>query len=690
MVYTIETNLLSLSFDSNHININSIKNKLSGDDYIKYDGLGPILSLFSLQDGDLVQYFPNKTIEAIKFDKDNYKSLMIKLGFNFNCLAIIRILLTNDNRITWTVEIQNDSDLEIVEILFPRIRGIYLGNTWKDDIIIFPHHAGEKTINPIEEYLKSCYKNMFRAQTQYDGEVYYREINYCGLASMTWLYYYDGENGLYFSSEDNKFPLTGIRVEISGDSTKKWIGFAIRKYTRLKPHSTWKSADYVAIVSCKDWHYGAKEYRKWIGNYINILPNPQYLDDECVLMNMYHFKREGQIYYRFDDIPRLFDYAKSWHINHFFMAGWNRKGFDQNYPEYYPDIELGTSMDLYNGCEYINKKGGIPTFYINSRIFDINSDYYDTIGKEMAIKSYSGELISEQYGDYKFVVSCPSFYKFQKHIIDTAYWMAFSYKAKGIYLDQLGSATPHPCYDQNHMHEDISEFNKGYIYILKSLREKLSKLNSDIFLMIENCGDIYSSYVWGNLTWNSDVRDEFFNLYKYTFPEYVQINMVNPISTDNKKLREEDFYRKLERAILLGSVLWVNPLIKFNYDDKTDKQMLDFLRKTIQFRRQINNYINSHKFVDNQEITETSKAIKATSWVCEESIMYIIGNRLSEEDQYIDIPYIKGEMYSIDIENRSSIKKMENMGDKTRIYINNSKLMLILLKIKNDCKLKLS
>lgn len=50
----------------------------------------------------------------------------------------------------------------------------------------------------------------------------------------------------------------------------------------------------------------------------------------------------------------------------------------------------------------------------------------------------------------------------------------------------------------------------------------------EAYLMTENCGDIYSAYCWGSLTWNGDTFDEFFNLFKYTFPEYVQVNMVDP------------------------------------------------------------------------------------------------------------------------------------------------------------------
>ena len=40
--------------------------------------------------------------------------------------------------------------------------------------------------------------------------------------------------------------------------------------------------------------------------------------------------------------------------------------------------------------------------------------------------------------------------------------------------------------------------------------------------------------------------------------------MINPKDMKDKNKREDIFYKEIERAILLGSVLWVNALIKFD------------------------------------------------------------------------------------------------------------------------------
>lgn len=675
MIETLQNDKISVSFDTSSCSIVSIKNKVSGDDYIKTKDTTQIFSLACLDENrEKTNLYP---ISATVIENGNEQSLDISFDVDNNIYVKASLQIEDDSdKIEWNIGVENKGELDIVEVLYPRIRGMYLGDTYKDDTIIYPHHAGEKTLNPIEEYLKPCFTDIWRAGTKNDGDVNYRELNYCGLASMMWMYYYDVENGFYISSYDDDFLLTGLRVEI-GDKDNPWIGFAFRKYTMIKKDMKWNSKPYVISVNCEDWHYGAREYRKWINNYIKMPQNPGYLKNEYALMNMYHFKREGKVYYKFKDIPQLFDTAKSYGINHFFMAGWNRQGFDQNYPEYYPDMDLGTSMDLYNGCKYVHEKGGVSTAYINARIFDTKSDYFEGLGKKMAIKLHDDSMVNEQYGKYKFTVSCPSDKLWQRYIIDTAYWMAKSYNIKGIYLDQLGSAEPFPCYDRNHSHEDIGLFNKGYLDVLSELKESLKELDKDTFLMIENCGDIYGSYTWGNLTWNEGIKDEYFNIYKYTFPEYVQVNMINPKTVDDKDIRQAKYYEDIERALVLGSVLWCNPVTKFNDDEE---EMLLYLRKAIHFRKLINPNIIKSKFVDTEGIDYISDGIKVTRWIsCDGEELYIIGNNRGTGGCF-DISGDAMDIRMCTINNGYITPQYKNVDRKIRITVPDDKVAFLIIR----------
>ncbi|WP_322390056.1 DUF6259 domain-containing protein, partial [Clostridium perfringens] len=152
----------------------------------------------------------------------------------------------------------------------------------------------------------------------------------------------------------------------------------------------YNTGEYVVAITNKDWHYGSKIYRNYIEKYLDFNHNPEYLKEQYALNQCYNFKRSGAIENTFDKIPYLHEKGKELGVNHMFIASWNRTGFDSFYPEYYPDMELGSAMEFRRGLEYIRENGGMSTLYINARIFDVKSDYHKTLGEKMAIKTHNG------------------------------------------------------------------------------------------------------------------------------------------------------------------------------------------------------------------------------------------------------------------------------------------------------------
>lgn len=690
MEYSVRNKYLSIIFDDEKAQVVSLKNEITGDEYIKNPVAYPLYKLFCIANGSNIkeEFIPDKVKEVKIIEKDSTKYLEVNFEGvmserkRVDINAKIRIEIKNDDCETiWSIKlVNNDKVYRVVEVLFPYIRGIYLGENWQDDIIIYPHHAGEKTIAPIKNYTTEKYMNFSRAQTYKENEVFFREINYCGLASMNWMYYEDNENGLYLSSYDDEFLVTGLRVETGGPENP-WMGFGFRKYVVISPESEWNSRKYAVAVTTSDWHWGAERYRKWIDNHIKIQKHPNYLEEEFVLNQCYNFKRDGVIYNKFKNIPEMFKNGRNlFGAKHMFIASWNRKGFDQNYPEYYPDLELGTSMDLYKGCEYVNQSGGFVTFYINARIFDVNSDYFNTLGRQMAIKDEKGEMTFEQYGLHKFVVLCPADEKWQKYLMDFACWMVQCYGASGIYLDQLGSAEPLPCYDQGHSHKGIGDFNNGYLKVLKELFTRLRVMNTKSFLMIENCGDIYGSYVWGNLTWNGEPYDEFFNLYKYTFPEYVQVHMVNPLRNLSGECRKERFRRDIARAILLGAVFWVG-LDKFK---EGDEELITYMQKALAFRKRLNPFFKSGRYMDDEGILNMTSELDISRWQLKNGqSLYVIANLKNISDGIFEIPAVErtdldNAMYA-DIDGTEERPKYNFSNGKVIIHVPNSELSYILI-----------
>ncbi|MDF2668943.1 MAG: hypothetical protein K0R67_1249, partial [Paenibacillus sp.] len=628
MKHIIENRHLRIVFDDAAAVITSFYNRLTEDEAIKYDVSTPLFKLYSMkvdsETGERTERLPSavRRVEMVVDEGTGNQRLCIEMdgslrgadnGSMVVDAQVIIELAADASESIWRLELENkDEHHKIVEVMFPYVRGLGLGDQWEDDTLIYPHHAGEKTINPVQQYASDKYMKFWRAQcVQETDGTFSREINYCGLASMTWMYLYDQEQGLYFGSHDERFPLTGLRVE-TGGPTDPWMGFGFRKYTVIGEGQSWSSGPAVIALTDKDWRWGAKRYRQWIDRHIEMPRNPAFLSSEYILNQCYNFKRETVIANRFENIPAMFEAGQQeYGMNHMFIASWNRKGFDRDYPEYQPDMELGTPWELYEGCKAVNDGGGFVTFYINARIFDKDHDFFPTLGKKWAIKDQKQDFMNETYGPVEFTVSCPSHNEWQNYLIDMSRWMVRSYGATGIYLDQLGSADPYPCYDPNHSHRDIGEFNTGYLRVLRELLPEVRQLNPDSFLMIENCGDIYGSYVWGNLTWNGENYDEFYNLYKYTFPEYVQVNMVNPRRGLEGDALERKHSWDVARAMLIGSVLWVG---MYRFDGTENSRMKQFLKQAVRLREELQPFIQRGVYKDSEDVLFISEGVDIARW----------------------------------------------------------------------------
>ncbi|NMA05873.1 MAG: hypothetical protein GX931_05840 [Acholeplasmataceae bacterium] len=606
-----------IKIDISSLAVVSIYNKLTSDEYLKEKYEIPIFVLEGEIKGKWERINPKlKSIENNK--------LNVTFG-DYDILGVISFETRDLDKAVFEITITNKDDFVINEIIGPNIYGLSLGDDYQKNVFIYPHHAGEKTVNPMDRYRKKDYQSFFRANTYLTSHnTYKRSINYCGLASMSFMYLYDENNGFYIGSHDKRFPVTSIVAEVG--ALKRFMGLSFIKHYNIEKDETYCSKEYVISINNKDWHYAKEIYRPYLLPHLKFHNYPKYLDDEWGLNQCYNFKRQGNIIQnKFKDIPKMFLTGKELGLKHMFLASWNRGGFDTDYPEYYPDMDLGSAMDFVRGLQFCKDNGGIPTLYINARIFDIESDYASSVGERMAIKKPDGTNYIETYGKKSFTISCPSDNEWKNRLIDTAEFLVKGYGAVGVYLDQLASAEPFACYQEKHSHKRIGEFNQGYLEVLKETLKRIKKINPNSFILTENIGDIYCSYTFANLTWNGPDYDEFFNLIKYIFPEFIQINMVNPRLKDKKYATEEEtlkFHKHLERAILLGSILWYAPTIKRL---ECEKVMVDYLHQALLFRKEIQQYIKKTTFVDNKYLLD-SEGVNVCIHENKDLILVLIGN----------------------------------------------------------------
>ncbi len=662
----LESKNYIFNLDKKTLAITSLLNKITGDQYLKENCLMPLFYLKGLKKGEMIQLLPS----FIRLDNRN-SEIVVRVAFKpRNIYANIIVAKKNEEQLVFKIEIENnDEEFRVCETVGPNIYGLSLGEDYKKNILIYPHHAGEKTINPIERYRQDDLRNFWRAKTEETAYgTYRRQINYCGLASMTFMYLYDQMNGLYFGSHDLSYPVTGIVVEVGKD--RNYIGFSYTKYFDFSHGETYASGEYIIVINDKDWHSAKEIYRSYLSPHLKFHNYPDYLDNQWGLNQCYNFKRQGGLVQNyFSDIPNMYDYGKKYGLNHMFIASWNRGGFDTCYPEYYPDMDLGSAMDFVRGLEYVKDNGGIPTLYINARIFDLSGNYASTVGEKIAMKKSNDENYIETYGSKSFSVSCPADEKWSQQLIDTAEFLVRGYGTTGVYLDQLGSAEPFPCYQDLHSHKHIGDFNKGYLYILEEIHKKISKHNENNFILTENIGDIYGSYTFGNLTWNGIHFDEYFNIIKYIFPEFIHINMVNPKKgSKDDNYNTEEFYEQMEKAIVLGSILWFAPTI-INYNEKDP--VIKYAYQALKFRESLQPMIKNSVFKDDVYFTNLPEGIRGSVFESKDGFLIIIGNK-DKIDGRITLDICGKIKEAKNFELNDIFDKIEIINDKTIIKVNDN------------------
>ncbi|HOL55142.1 MAG TPA: DUF6259 domain-containing protein, partial [bacterium] len=526
----------------------------------------------------------------------------------------IRIKVLPDNpESIWTLRVKNSSSEEIMDIIFPHISGIYLGDNWRDNYLVYPYIAGERIENPVETFAMAPSKILWDwldyryvyivdgVSTTRDNELYVRELPYSGPVSMSWMDYYNRNAGFYMASYDEDKTLTYVRAETPGPDCP-CMGFNFRKRLEISSGEE-KSFTYGIGIHPGDWHWGADRYREW---FYSVFPkrkeSPDWLLNSSGLIAHYDFRyQNGSSFHSFDDIPALFDKNKEQGMDHLFISGWNEGGFDNGYPLYTPDKELGGEEIFKSKIDEVNNKGGHITTYINVRI--VNTSYIDRIPEGILTNHM------ERYGAVDFYVVDPSSDRWHNLILETVKNLV-DYGVSGVYLDELAMAGAF---------QDIPDWIRGYTAMLDKIVERYP----DKVFIIEGCSDMYGRYVDLQLVstffyWYTSYPE----LFRYTFPDRILVDMIYPeIQTMRPAFVSGISKELLNRAFILGMYPWIYDLEVDNCFEDTD-----YLKEYLKLREIGMDFFNGGKFLDDLGI-ETVDDIRAKLYRKGDSYMVAVYNR---------------------------------------------------------------
>lgn len=528
-------------------------------------------------------------------------------GEKTDIAAVVQIHLPhNDCRTRWILHLDNPTENEVQSINFPQLNGLWLGDSWEDDYLVIPKQSGEKIKNPTnalsakpvqitwkwQEYLHT-YNMSTTCGAQDDRGIYSLTRNYTGGCSMLWMdLYNEKENtGIYLTCRDPEMLLKGINVSTLGNECPG-IGMGIVHYPCLTK-GEWQSGECIAAFHSGDWHWAADEYRAYRNAVdrpkLSVDAVPQWFKESVGLVAHYDFQYQGGgIVHKFKDIPALYDKACADGFNHLFIAGWHINGFDNGFPLFRPNPLLGTEEELKASLSYVRRKGGHITFYVNSRL--CNTGYEENrkrIAHSTAMNRDSSLRI-EKYGaaDLEFATLCMNDSDWRKALVDDVCYMIHQMGADSVYLDQMCLSASVLCYHPKHTEHagDPAAWNQGYEKLMDELRAGAP----ETAVLCEGCCDIYGKGLSAQLitTLKRPAESCCPEVYKYTFPEQILTDMLNP--RHHSGMRPEFVARQstfiMYRAFVIGCYFWCYDLEEDNTFWRDQDQQAR-LRRTVALRK---------------------------------------------------------------------------------------------------------
>ncbi|MBQ7867408.1 MAG: hypothetical protein IJ354_04605 [Clostridia bacterium] len=555
----------------------------------------PGLVLHSTKDG----------IAAAKVGAAGIDPVDIKVGIPVDMSARVVIELPEgDCRSKWRMSLTNNTDWEVDTVAFPAIDGMWLGDSWEDDVLVYPRFAGWQIVNPTQKLAADAQRIVWKWQEyQYtyhlneatgakdDRGAYVMHLPYSGAASMMWMDLYDPneKTGLYITCRTSGDHMMGLRAESFGE-TNPGTGMAILHETCLEK-GTWESEECVFAFHEGDWHWAADEYRTWFESVHEPIPQthrPKWFMESAGLMAHYDFQYQGGgIVHKYKDIPHIYDLAKELGFNHLLLSGWNRDGFDYGFPHYETNPNLGTEQELKDALAEVKAKGGHVAFYINSRLCNTGFEDEQENLEKFAIQNRDGSRFQEKYGaaDVTFASMCINS-NWRKQLLDTVNYLTHEIGADSMYLDQLAMASSVKCYNPEHEHGHTrNNWNEGYT---KLIGEMIADYDPEgMALIYEGNNDVFGRGASAQLmtTLGGPFIGAVPEVYRYTFPDQVLTDMMNP--RRNSAMRPEHVARKstmfLYRAFVCGMYFWCYDL-EWDNTWRRDPEQYERLKKTVALR----------------------------------------------------------------------------------------------------------
>lgn len=553
------------------------------DDHVQ---LKPLISSFA-ENGE--------TVIVVKYERIFDGGSVIPIGVEYRV-----VMREKSDELRFSIAVRpHESNVVVEKVIFPIINGVYLGESWRDDVLVFPDKGGLKIENPIETFAtprrnvtwkwqeyRYTYRTYNPSEKVDDNNVLERKFS--GSLSMPFACYYDSKNALYIASYEKTRKVVGMSVSTYGE-TYAGMNFSFTQYPYT--NEPWQSCEFVVALYSGDWHDGARRFRRFAEDTFGKVSSnqPEWFKKGAGLVAHYDFKYQGGgVVHKYADIPTLYAKARDLGVNHLLLAGWHKDGFDCGFPRYEVEEELGAEEELKNGVAYVKNNGGHVSFYMNSRLVNTVYDEYANMVSSCACQDLDGVPRIENYGNktINFAVMCNNTVGWRNNLEQRIKYATDEIGIDGIYLDQIALAPPGECYAKEHGHS-ADDRNKGTRKLLEEVSDEYYKSHGEKLQMIhEGVSSLYGDVSCGlTCSFQNYPLGGYPEIYAYVFPEHRLVEAIYP--TKNMAMRPvhvaQIATKIIDKTFVIGGYFWIYDLEEdctFDLDDNGREYLKNALALT--------------------------------------------------------------------------------------------------------------
>jgi len=462
-----------------------------------------------------------------------YNSITSVEGTKFDVKLTIHIVNNGGDSLEFWADVENHDTARVNEIQLPFIDLTTIcDNNRANDKLYRSKGLGECIENP--------WKALDSAHTEYMAADYneiWSPMLYPKPCSMSWFGIESAGNFLYVGRHDNDFRICNLVSGISPRGTDPRLITAVSHYPFAEKGELISCGHSIVTLMQGNWTIGSDIYSNWAReNWYKVPNKPEWVHKMTGWQRIILKHQYGEVFFKYADLPRVYKEGLKSGLDTLMVFGWWKGRFDNGYPIYEVDPELGGEEGLKAAIAEIQALGGRVILYTNGVLIDKVTDYYKEEGHKISRKDIDGNEFMDHYqfanngtvlrtfGYKSFVAACNSEESWKNKLLENGKYK-LSFNPDSIFFDQIGGHKCWLCFDKSHKHGNRTDMDAKYrAENLKAMRELCT---GDRALGSENTVDIFAPHLDYNHgcdlgNWYAD--NSFPQMYRRTFPETIMTN----------------------------------------------------------------------------------------------------------------------------------------------------------------------